>query len=297
VKGAKLQVVAPIWAKQIAVERQDGSLLVTGWGCVRNPLDAEAVGAGRASQLDILQRLRRYVLDHLSKEKPEGGGVYQLADATNDEKLISFVAAFGPVWGEVRSSSYEHGTWTLIVSQELEKLREEQKKFSATVKLLQQMNLPVKASRLAMMRAMNDLGIDAGTLGILYGITESLPSLVGHSEREKRNYVLDSAHVLLCEVLNEYPPKLAPFKGEAIELPDTRDEGIRNTLYYLLRRDYLAQREIGTCLHCGSHFSVTKRGMRGCSFSCRRALTNRKQWDKSKDCINAERRKKYKGRM
>ena len=97
-------------------------------------------------------------------------------------------------------------------------------------------------------------------------------------------------------VLNECPPRLIPFEGEVIELATVPDEGIRPAIYNVLRRDYLAQRAIGTCLHCGNHFPVYKRGTQGCSEPCRRALRNQKYWNKSKATINAERRGKGTGR-
>ncbi len=71
--------------------------------------------------------------------------------------------------------------------------------------------------------------------------------------------------------------------------------GARMTLAEFGRR-YLAQREIGTCLHCGSHFAVFKHGARACGQTCRTALRNQKYWSENKETLNRNRRKKHNGR-
>jgi hypothetical protein len=58
----------------------------------------------------------------------------------------------------------------------------------------------------------------------------------------------------------------------------------------------LAQREIGNCLHCGSHFAVFKHGARACGQTCRTALRNQKYWSENRDAVNRNRRKKRTGR-
>ena len=113
---------------------------------------------------------------------------------------------------------------------------------------------------------------------------------------KKAASILPWAHKALCMLLNECPPKLVPFDGEVIELPIVPDEGIRDAIYWQLRRDYLAQRAIGNCLNCGGHFPIHKRGARACSETCRRALRNRKYWSKKKNTVNRNRREKSTGR-
>jgi hypothetical protein len=296
-KQAKLRAIAPVWAQRIEVETRGDVLLITGWGHISGPIDTREIESGHISKLDILKRFHRYVLSHLNKKGATGdAGVYQFADATDDERLIAFCQEFGPVWGKVRSCNHEDdGTTTLTVAQGMKQLRKEQRKFAATVRLLQQVNQPGRADRSAMIHAMNDLHIvDPKILSWLWVLSE-LPSSV-RSRTEKVAVVLPFAHFLFCELLNDVPPKLAPLNGEVIELPYTRDEGIRSALYYPLRRDYLAQREIRNCLHCGSHFSVFKRGARACSQTCRAALRNQKYWSENKEVVNRNRRKKRTGR-
>jgi hypothetical protein len=297
-KQAKLRAIVPVWAQRIEVEKRRDLLLITGWGHISSPIDTRKIEAGRISQLDLLKRFHRYVLSHLNKKGATAdAGVYQFADATDDEKLVAFCQEFGPVWGEVRSRNYEdNGTDTLIVAQGMKRLRKEQRKFAATVRLLQQINRPGKANRSAVFDAMNDLRIiDPKVLSMAWVLSEEIFSSA-RSDTEKAAALLPVAHMVFCELLNDVPPKLAPLNGEVVELPYTRDEGIRNALYYPLRRDYLAQREIGTCLHCGGHFAVFKHGARGCSQTCRTALRNQKYWSENRETVNRSRRKKRTGR-
>ena len=95
-KTYSLRAITPVWAQRIEVERKKDALLITGWGHIPNPLSPQQVPSEQRSKLDILQGLRRYALRHLGQPR-EPAGVYQFADATDDEKLIAFVQEFGPV--------------------------------------------------------------------------------------------------------------------------------------------------------------------------------------------------------
>ena len=87
--------------------------------------------------------------------------------------------------------------------------------------------------------------------------------------KAKDEDLIPMAHQHLCTDFNSHLPKLFPIDGEVIELPNVDVTGIRDALYFQLRLDYLAQRTIGTCLNCGGHFTVFKRGTQGCSEACR----------------------------
>lgn len=296
-KAPKLRAVTPMWAESIEVERRKDSLLITGWRHRTGPLDTRGIEAGRISQVDILKRLNSYVLKHLGNRSIAGdAGVYQFADASEDEKLLRFCEEFGPVWGEVRSRNYdENGTCTLTVAQNMSRLREDQKKFAAVLKLLQQVNRPTKADGFTMRNSISDFqSVDPEVLSTIH-LIGSLPNST-RSGRGRYDFWMPFAHLALCAVLNDVPQKLMPFDRGVIDLPDTRAEGVRNALYYSVRRDYLAQREIGTCLHCGSHFPIFKHGARGCSQACRTALRNQKYWSENKETVNRSRRKKHTGR-
>jgi hypothetical protein len=288
----KLKAIVPVWARRIEVEEHGDSLWITGWGHTPNPISTREIGQEHFSQLDILQRFRNYALRHLGQQQLDGAGVYQFADAHSSESQISFCREFGPIWGEVRSSRYEdNGTYTVTVIQKRSELQEDQERFGAAVRLLQQINQNGKADRMALLSAMQNLGtLDPGVLGTAYFISEVLP--LRKTNREKVADLLPFAHIALCGLLNDFPRKLFPLDGEVIELPDTRSEGIRDAIYYQLRLDYMAQRTIDTCLNCGGHFPVYRRGSRSCKPSCQRALRNRGYWERHKTSINRTRRKK-----
>lgn len=297
-KRSTPKAITPVWAAQrIGLETQKDLLLIRGWGCILSALETRKIEPGRISELDILQGFRRYALRNLGKGQTTGdAGVYQFADATDDEKLIAFCGEFGPVYGEVRSKRYEDDdTYTLTVAQDLERLRDEQKRFAATVRLIQQVNKSAQADRSIMLQAMQDTQMyQPETLSDVQEIIETLlePDFSDTPSHQKTAEFLPFAHLAVCGMLNEFPPQLVPAYGGVVELPRMQDEGIRDALYFQLRRDYMAQREIGTCLHCGGHFPVYKHGTQGCSQPCRRALRNQKYWNKSKATINAERREK-----
>jgi hypothetical protein len=284
------RAIVPVWAQVIEAERRGDMLLVTGFRRISNPIDTREVEPGHISQLDILQRLRRYALRNLEKkQKSAEVGVYQFADATDDKKLMAFCEEFGPICGKVRSKSYEVGYGsTLTVFQSLKSLRDSQRKFAASVKLLQQINRNGRADRSLMLEAIQDTQVYEPLY--ISNLWEFFDTPLVKTE------MLAIACSALCEVLNKFPLQLFSVGGELIELPRTQDEGIEGALYHPLRLDYMAQRQIGTCLHCGRHFTVFKRGTRGCSEQCRRVLRNQKYWAKSKEVINAERRQNGQGR-
>ena len=266
-------------------------------GRISNPIDTQKIAPEDISRLDILQQFRRYALRNLGKEQEnENAGVYQFADAIDDEKLIDFCVAFGPIAGKVRKKFF-HGptTYMLTVAQSMKGLRDSQKKFAAAVELLQQINRNGRPDRASMLKAMQASQMYHPNIpSDIRSFIEDPASLAGIDipELKKAAFLLPLAKLTLCAILNEFPPQLVPVVGGVVELPRTRDEGIGDALYYPVRLDYIAEREIGTCLFCNGHFSVRKKGTLACSKSCRRALRNQRYWNQHKACINTERRQK-----
>jgi hypothetical protein len=294
-KGSKLRAIVPVWARHLAVEERADVLLIKGWGRDSTPIDARLIEPKHRASVDLLHRFRRYVLSHLGKRSPtKDVGVYQFADANSDQKLIEFCQAFGPVWGEVRSHDYQDdGTVMLTVIQSMERLREDQIKFAAAVKLLKQLREGDNADRTVMSEAIRKVtAVNSPVLITLECVEVGLPQFQAPPGAGKNAAYFEIANIVLCEVLNNFPPKIFPINGKTIELPVTEDEGILPAIYWKLRQDYFAGREIGACLNCGSHFTVYKRGTRGCSEFCRRALRNAKHWSENKDSINRSRREK-----
>jgi hypothetical protein len=290
VRSSRQTAITPVWAQRIEVERRSDALLITGWGHIPNPLSSQRVPPEKRSKLDILQGLRRYALRQLGQPR-DSAGVYQFADCTSDDKLIAFAQEFGPVCGTIKEFKPEsNGLWTLTVRETLKNLRHEQKQFAALVGIVQQVNRNAHADFGVLGHLLTNLEMDMAKTYDWFRAMEDLASqgLITSKSAD----LLPMAHSTLCLFFNNHPPKLVPVDGEVMELPDVDFTGIRNAIYYQLRRDYLAQREIGTCLECGNHFSVFKHGSRGCSDPCRRALRNRTYWSKHKQTINRKRRTK-----
>jgi hypothetical protein len=319
-KRKKQVMVTPVWAQKIEVEKKGYIFVVTGWGHISSYLSAKDQGAQELSALDLLARFRRYALRQLSeKQGATEAGVYQFADATDDEKLLAFVREFGPVWGEVQSVRNEgDGTKTIVVDEEIGHLHEEQERFSAAVELLARVKGRKGPDPVAIVQALGKLAAPYSHFKHLTQLSVSPPErvlpldaenvtpelapeylawlakyaklMLGSSHPKGKEVIIWIANQALCTLFNWHHPCLVPFDAKTVELPFIAQEGIRNALYFKLRLDYLAQRTIGTCLHCGGHFPVYKRGARACGESCRRALRNQKYWAQKSKTINRKRR-------
>jgi hypothetical protein len=293
------KAIVPVWAQRIEVEQRIDdeqrpvSLLVHGWGHLPFYLDPKKYT--NAPRLDLLERLRRYALRQL--KSPNNGdpslSTYQFADASDDEKLTAFVSCYGPVWGETIKIEDEGatGSYTVTVEQNLEQLRREQKIFSAAVGLLAEVNKNGRADRqkvaeLLVRLAYPDQPAGKSIWGLnienfvgktleplqLFALEATAPPWTGKAADNQK--VIACAHAALCHQFNLHRPVLFRASEQPIELPEIATDGIREALYYTLRLDYLAQRAMGTCLNCGGHFPITRRGQKGCSERCRRRLRN-----------------------
>ncbi len=296
-KKGQLKIITPVWAANIRVKRAGSNLIVTGEGRIPDPFEPRDLNPEQVSGVDIFRRFRRYGLRNLSgKELSRAAGIYQFADATTEEKLIEFIEEFGPVWGKIQSSQTEEDrTVTLTVAQHMKRLWREQEQFAALVLLVQQANKKRNTHSAedcaAISVAMLDLELP------LYALIFNNAYLdAAGSHREKAAAALPWAHRAICNVLNEYAPKLIPFDDAVIELPIVQDEGIRSAIYWRLRLDYLAKRSIGTCGNCDGHFPIYRRGAEGCSQPCRVAIRNTRYWQKNKAGINDGRRTQRSGR-
>ena len=327
-KGPRKVAVTPVWAQQIQVERRKDWLWVTGWGHFPFHLDSRQLDPEHLPKLDLLNKFRHYMVRNL-KGRPEEAqdvGFYQFTEATDDDKLMSFIESFGPFWGEVveREGGDEFMVPRLMVRQNLVQLRWHQARFAAAVRLLRELNRSeapkdVPGALLDMIIAMMTIypvpsaympkkGVPAAIARLA---TSNKPGMIKSAEqpwiwsylmiselaseqsegRAKR--IIECAHRTLCNLLNERPLMLIPADGSRpLEMPTINAQGIAGALYYRLRLDYLARRELGTCLHCGSHYAVKKHGTRGCKTTCRRALNNSRYWDFNGEKINKNRRQK-----
>jgi hypothetical protein len=138
--------------------------------------------------------------------------------------------------------------------------------------------------------------VDIGASDHVIGSCALIAGLELTQENPNRQRIVDCAHGALCRLFNGHFPLLVPYQGQTIELPCIAPEGIREALYFQLRLDYQAQRAFGTCLNCGGHFPIRRKGARACGELCRRALRNQKYWNKHSKAINSGRMMKRRRR-
>lgn len=296
---AKIKAVVPVWSHYITVVRQaDDSLLISGDSYIPCPLIPKETHPEVLRQLDFTRKLRRYVLRRLGKPRGDAkvdgpDGVYQFANATTDEKLVAFVEEFGPVNGKVIAEMPVAGAWEVTVRETLRSLRREQKQFRRLVETVQQVNRNARAERATLLNLLTALTVDAPMKTLSpdwaeLGWTEVMKNVIGQYRNPSKE-ILSVAHQMLCYYFGRYPPGLFPVADGVVELPRMRITGVRDALYFQLRPDYLAQRTIGTCLHCHEHFVVYRRGTPACGDSCSRALRNARYWNSNRETINATR--------
>lgn len=329
--GSVRVAVTPVWAQQIQVERQGDDLLVTGWGHLPIHTDGRMVDPAYLPRLDLLDKFRHYMLQHLKPKREEAQevGFYQFTDATDDEKLVAFVESFSPFWGQVSEQEMSDlfRSQKITVRQNLPRLRKEQARFAAAVHLLRELNRNEPPHDLsdawkeiitAMMTIYPVPSIYLPRKGVPPGIRKlaeptqprtmlsedqrwiwsylTIVELANGQTEGRAQRILDCAHRTLCNLLNELPLMLVPANGcQAVEMPRLAPQGIAGALNFKLRLDYLAGREIRTCLYCGSHFPVKRRGQRWCTEGCGRAAKNLKYWQENREQINSKRRQRYEG--
>ena len=320
--------VTPIWAQQIQVERRGEALFVTGWGHLPFHIDGRMVDPAHLSRLDLLTKFRHYMLKNLKQraEEAQEVGFYQFTEATDDEKLISFVESFGPFWGKVveRESGDLFRAEKITVRQDLAELRKQQARFAAAVRLLREINRSEPPGD--MIAAWKEMIVSMMTIypvpvahmpkkGVPAAIarlaTATMPGTTLSAEHPwiwsyltvselasgrsdgRTERIMECAHRTLCNLLNEQPLVLTPANGSMpVEMPRLLPQGIAGAVYFKLRLDYLAGRELRTCLKCGNHFPVERRGMRWCSKECGRAAKNLKYWSLNSQDINRKRRQR-----
>ena len=245
----------PVWAEKIEVKREDDVLLVRGWGQLLVPQDDDP---SRAAQLNLLEQFRKYRLQQLSeKQGATVAGIYQFADATDDEKLFAFVRSYGPVWGSIRDLEADDlfHIHTITVAQDIGALRHEQRTFAAATKLLAEINrngladvgritealmtifpapsfslpdLSLVPAGIAKLVAPNRPGTVEGEFYPWTWSMRAVHTLIGEKSKDRRQqFILRYAHHGLCQLLNSFPPHLFPAHGcQPVELPPINQKGI-----------------------------------------------------------------------
>lgn len=101
--------------------------------------------------------------------------------------------------------------------------------------------------------------------------------------RERLSHELSSnvvlyANLMLCRVFNQVPLTLHYADSIVQDLPEATPYGIRPVLYYMLRMEYLYQREIKICgrPNCGFYFAPDRSDALFCSDLCENADKQRR---------------------
>ena len=287
------KLTVPAWAERITVEQLPKKLFARGEGRVSNLV--VSVTELRSKSQDLLAQ---YVPTlEWSKKRGALPPHLQFATAVRLKEQIDFVRRFGPVWGTVRQKGVP-----ILVEQRLERLEEEQRVFALAARLLVELRKNKAAVPGRLLELVVGLHIENRFLSVLFeagyedmlgvaikraGVPKvqifgdpNMP-LTRHDHLLTEQLSLHLAHWTLCELLNRFPPFLLFVFGQRAELPRHRPEGILPMLYYMLRRDYLAEeKRVTICDNssCGTLFAVERTNQRFCSARCSKLQRGRRYW-------------------
>jgi|GEM_PF-6673793 len=100
--------------------------------------------------------------------------------------------------------------------------------------------------------------------------------------------IFDLGNDFLCRIFNLFPLTLHYSRGTCVQMPKMRPSGVRDALYYMIRMEYLYQREIRLCAvpNCGHYFVPDRADTEYCSDACsnrakQRRLGERKRRQKN----------------
>jgi hypothetical protein len=275
----KHSFTTPLWANEISVKREPQVLIVTGKNHTAKPVAGIAVEANLLAQSVPLARWpgnRRKKPPHI-----------EFANATTDAKLIEFVEKWGPVDGSPMLARYagnwervdgvptktSSGGFTVVVRQNFARLRLEQKEFSATARLIAeiQSNDPNPERVFNYLCALPDYALlpDPAEKEIFFNAAKKL-----NRGQSLARAVCQHAQCDLCRLLDQFHPVLFPTTEGPVELPPmdrgSIGKGIKHVLYGFLRLEYL-QRDrlgLGVCPHCEDVFAKEREGVVYCDEDC-----------------------------
>jgi hypothetical protein len=106
--------------------------------------------------------------------------------------------------------------------------------------------------------------------------------------RDISTNVILLANLLLCRTFNQTPLTLHYGGGVIQDLPEATPFGIRTVLYYMLRMEYLYQRELKLCArhNCGFYFAPDRSNVLYCSDICENADKSRRHRTRAKSAAH-----------
>jgi hypothetical protein len=252
-----------------------------------------------------------------SKEAPD----VLFANADSDEKLINFVRRFGPVVAkysrlELPTSDGELGELRpragLVAAQDVQELRNEQLIYCAATRLAILARNPKREQEAATRTLIREIASRIGNWPQQWERERSQrhagePSWRIRPESLKRIEGLSVAapapnplglsfsdgRIVICELLNSFPGAVFP---NPFEMHSTIKFGIRPLLYSILRRQFMALRDIARCANtrCRDFFNVERVGQEFCSPQCSRQQRQRTYWSEQGKKLRKKRRSKKK---
>jgi hypothetical protein len=232
----------------------------------------------------------------------------RFANADTDEKLIEFVRSSGPVNGlEVLHQKASRANYRKItVAESLRRLRRERALFAAAVRLAIEFEKGRENDPVPISNALGDVtlaSVQPGAEGEeVYALREwnqrkyiaELQQIAkeagwqGGIEQDrffrelKSSAIRDWGSRVLCKLLSDFPPVLMAMKQGIVEVPFWNPKGILSALYFMLRRDILAEHAINLCARrdCGQFFKVERHGQRFCSTECSQLQRQREYWER-----------------
>ena len=302
-----------VWGDDIKVEAHEDALLISGVF----PMSLEP---GPDIVREYLEAPRGWTTGRTGKSSPHT----QFANANADEKLIRFTERFGPVVVE----SLERGeALAFVARQGMRELRNEQKLYRAVLLLVEELEheppnietieryISEIADRVSSWpeqwlrerRLLHREGCQQSwffgnenldrinDLATMYGSESCAPTEFW--QLALRMGPIEAGHLLVCDLVNTFPPQVRRYDRSVIEGPQADlTGGIRPLLYYILRREYVQRGRIGVCANtaCRDLFEIERAGARFCSEECSRRQRQREYWVERGKKLRAKRLKRSK---
>ncbi len=278
------RVTVPAWAGRIKVKPLPGKIVVIG---ERRVQDAAIFSRDLPSQSrDLLSRHVPILTIGQKQGATPPHLEFALAKGWADQ--LKFVRKYGPVWGEVVEP-----LGRVVVEQPISVLRREQKIFGAVTEMVAEVSraqdgdLKRLESLCLKLLAMGGFAPGDTHEAILdsIGHKQNLPRNIAPGSRWERQMITDfytyHVHWMIGIALDRFPPSLTYFAGRPAELPPHSLKGVLPTLYFMLRKDYLAsQPRIASCanVNCRKLFAIERAGQRFCSAHCSALQRGRDYW-------------------
>src|ERR1017187_775176 len=266
----------PSWATRIEVAREGESIVVRGWKrCETYPCPKDLPKGS-----DLLADYRSYA-DGDRQARPLH---LELVDATDDQRLETFVRNFGPLgkrvdWLEI----HDDDTRDLTVFQSMDDPRHKQRLFRSTFDLivaLGEMKLNARAASKIANSAMQVESFETPDPKGPSEIDELMSDITIAMHRREWAAVYTAGHAVVCRVFELFPSRLIPYPGGAVELPRRQAWSVLSEAMFMLRNDYEQKWKWSFCENqsCRRAFRLTRKDQSCCTKDCATAVRSRKYY-------------------